>query len=462
MRRVHESLLAATAALVLGAATATAQSPNVPAPPQRKPLAILNGTVHVVSADPEVPAVIERGWILVRDGVIVGVGGPDAPPAIDESWEVIDAAGRHVCPGFHAMDTQLGLVETMAVRATDDRRELGEVTPEVTASIAINPDTDLIPVSRAGGILLASVAPLGGLMPGWTSVIRLEGWTPQEMTIEPQTGLVLNWPIMETVRAPWMRRDEGEQKSRTREQLRRIEELFDAAAAWRNARAADPETPQDLRLDAISRTLDGGRPLLVSCGSPAQIEAAVAFAARRNLRIVIIGGPGSLECAALLAERGIPVLVDGVHRLPRRRHDRPAEPFELPGRLHAAGVKVAIGAAEEPGHERNLPHQAGTAVAHGMPPHAALAAITRVPAEIAGIADRYGSIEVGRSATLLVLDGPPLEVTTAPVLAFIDGRAIDLSSRQSRQLDKYLEKYRRLGRIEEAAPAPTSGAAPRR
>ncbi|MGA1400859.1 MAG: amidohydrolase family protein, partial [Phycisphaerales bacterium] len=162
-------------------------------------------------------------------------------------------------------------------------------------------------------------------------------------------------------------------------------------------------------------------------------------------------GPGTLEVADLLAERDIPVIVDGVHRLPRHRHDRPFEPFELAGKLHTKGVRVAIATAEEPAHERNLPHQAATAAAHGLPTETALAAITRVPAEIVGIADRYGSLGPGRSATLLVLDGPPLEITSAPVAAYIDGRPIDLSSRQSRQREKYLEKYRRQGRLDNAA-----------
>lgn len=428
-----------------------AQSPNIPAAPESGPIAIVNATIHTASADPGAAKVVESGWILVRDGVIAAMGSDREQPmprlAAGE-WTIVNAAGLHVCPGFHAMDTQLGLVETMAVRATDDRRETGDVTPEIVPAVAINPDTDLIPVARAGGVLLASVVPEGGLVPGWCSTIRLDGWTPEELAIEPQAGLLIAWPIMDPVRASWLRRGEDSQRNRTREQLEAIEKLFDDAAAWQAARAADPEFPLDRRLAAVAETLGGAKPIFVTCGSTSQVEAAIAFAARRGLKLAIVGGPGTLEVAELLAERDIPVVVDGVHRLPANRHDRPFEPFELAGKLHAKGVRVAIAAAEEPAHERNLPHQAATAAAHGLPPEAALAAITRVPAEIVGIADRYGSIEPGRSATLLLLDGPPLEISSAPVAAYIDGKRIDLSSRQSRQREKYLEKYRRLGRIE--------------
>lgn len=449
----HQVRLAAGFSVCFVASSIHGQSPNVPAAEPIGPIAIVGATIHTASADPGLPPVIARGWILVRDGVIVDLGGSEQPmPALDPAdWTIVDASGMHVCPGFHAMDTQLGLVESMAVRATDDRRETGDVTPEIVPAVAINPDTDLIPVARAGGILLASVVPEGGLVPGWCSTIRLDGWTPEELAVEPKAGLLIAWPMVDPVRGAWVRRGEDSQRNRTREQLESLEKLFDDAAAWRAAREADADMALDRRFAAVAETLDGAKPIFVTCGSTSQVEAAIAFAARRGLRLVIVGGPGTLEVADLLAERDIPVIVDGVHRLPRHRHDRPFEPFELAGKLHTKGVRVAIATAEEPAHERNLPHQAATAAAHGLPTEAALAAITRVPAEIVGIADRYGSLGPGRSATLLVLDGPPLEITSAPVAAYIDGRPIDLSSRQSRQREKYLEKYRRQGRLDNAA-----------
>ncbi len=203
------AVLVAVVSVAAFATAAVAQSPMPPAPPQSAPILIHGATIHTVSAEEGVPPVLENGWLLIRDGRIDALGEAKTKPAEDQSWEIIDAAGLHLCPGFHAMDTQLGLVETMAVRSTDDRRETGDVTPEVVPAVAINPDSDLIPVARAGGVLLASVVPTGGLVPGWCSTIRLDGWTPEDLAIEDRAGLVLNWPMMRTVRSSWMRRSEG-------------------------------------------------------------------------------------------------------------------------------------------------------------------------------------------------------------------------------------------------------------
>lgn len=431
------------------AAIAAAQSPQLPAPPQTRPVAIVGAVVHTAAA--EGPPRIARGWVTFRDGKIEAIGSMEDAAALEAAlakgwnWEIVDADGRHLAPGFIAMNSRLGLVETLSVRSTDDRSELGDLTPEVVPAVAVNPDSDLLPVARSAGILHAAVWPQGGTVPGQCSLIRLDGWTGEELAVEPRAGLVLNWPLMEPVRAAWLRRGESEQRDEAARRLREIEELFDAAAAWRAARAADPQTPADARLEAVASHLDGARPILVSCGSTPQIEAAVAMAQRRGLSIAIVGGPGAIESAELLAERRIPVVVDGVHRLPRFSDDRPREPFALAGELHRRGVVVAIAAGVEPAHERDLPHHAITAAAHGLPLDEALAAITRRPAEILGVADRLGSIEPGRSASLVLFDGEPLEVASAPVAAFIDGRRIDLSNRQVRQRDKYLEKLRRSG-----------------
>lgn len=433
------------------AAAAWAQSPQLPAPPQPRPVAIVGAVVHTASA--EGPARIASGWVTFREGRIEAVGSMEDPARLEAAlaggagWEIVDGAGLHLVPGFIAMNSRLGLVETLSVRSTDDRTELGEVTPEVVPAVAVNPDSDLLPVARSAGILHAAVWPLGGTVPGQCSLIRLDGWSNEDLAVEPSAALVVNWPLMEPVRAAWLRRGEGEQRREIEQRLRAVEELLDAAAAWREARAADPGTPADARLAAVAAYLDGGRRILISCGSTPQIEAAAAMARRRGLSIAIVGGPGALECAELLAEEGIPVVVSGVHRLPRFSDDRPREPFALAGELHRRGVAVAIAAGVEPAHERDLPHHAITAAAHGLPLDEAVAAITRRPAEILGVADRLGSIEPGRSASLVLFDGEPLEVASAAVAAFIDGRRVDLSNRQVRQREKYLEKLRRSGAI---------------
>jgi len=441
----------AACATITFIAPAHGQSVQVPAPPQSRPIAIVNASVHPVSGHS-----IERGIVRFEDGVIVEVGPYDGR-ALPEDVETIDATGMAVYPGLISGHTTIGLVETLAVQVTDDRNEFGSMRPEARAIVAINPDTDLIPVARSAGILSAMVFPQGGVIAGRPAAIRMDGWTWESLAIESELGVFLNWPLTETVAASWMDRSANEQRRRIREQLDEIERFFDEAEASIALADADPNQPRDLRFESMRGTLAGERPLFISANSAGQIESAVAFALRRKLRPVIVGGAEAGKVSALLAMHEIPVVLRGVNRLPFRRHDPHDEPFTLPARLLDAGVRFCIASSDEPAHERNLPHHAATAVAHGLPREAAIRAITLSVAEIFGIADRVGSLEPGKAATLIVTDGPdlsgagagdPLELTTSVRIAFIDGRRIDLQNRQTRLRDKYEERYRQQGRLD--------------
>jgi len=145
-----------------------------------------------------------------------------------------------------------------------------------------------------------------------------------------------------------------------------------------------------------------------------------------------------------LKKKGIPVLAGGIHRLPGRRFEEYDDPYTLPAKLYQAGVRFAIITAGSAAHERNLPFQAGTAAAYGLPKDAALKAITLSPAEIFGVADRVGSLEAGKDATLIMTTGDPLETTTGILMEYIQGRKIDLTSKHTRLYEKYKEKYKRV------------------
>ncbi len=320
----------------------------------------------------------------------------------------------------------------------------------------MNPDSTLIPVTRSNGILLAAIAPEGGLIPGQASVIRLDGWTMADMAAQPTTGIVLRWPQMRTITAWWMDTSEDDQRRDIGRNLERIREVFATAAAYADARGADPTQPEDLRWEAM-RPLFAGAPLegatdtrarlFILANDVDQISAAVAFAKERALRAVIVGGRDAHLCAALLKENGIPVVLTGTHVMPRRDDADYDEAFTRPLRLHEAGITFAIAHMDDTAHERNLPYSAAIAAAHGLPPEAALRAITLAPAQIFGIDDRYGSLETGKSATLLITTGDPLEVTTQIQSAFIDGREIDLSNKQTKLYEKYRERYQQMGII---------------
>jgi imidazolonepropionase-like amidohydrolase len=428
--------------VLLGTSVAAGQSRQVPAPAQHDPAIIHSGTVHTVSGER-----IDNGYVIFDEGRIVAVGA-GAPPAYAPDARLYDASGLHVYPGLISSNTTLGLTEVGAVDVTNDHTELGRFKPEVRAAVAINPDSDLIPVARANGILTAMILPNGGLVSGRSSTIRLDGWTWENMAIDPEAGLVINWPRTEPRTGWWVTKSDEEQRKDIAEDLEAVERVFDDAAAYLDAKDAGSSIETDLRYEAMRPALRGAKPVYVRANAPGQIESAVAWAKRRGLRIVIIGGRQAQHVIPLLVEHDIAVIVNGLHRLPSGRHAAYDEPFVLPSQLHEAGVPFCIASGTGAAHERNLNHNAATAAAYGLPKAEALKAVTLHAANVLGLGATHGSLETGKSATLIVTTGDPLEITTDVLIAFIDGRRIDLGSRHKSMYAKYRQKYQQLGLIE--------------
>lgn len=435
---------------LIGACVACGQDLTIHAGPQSEPIAIVNATIHTVSGP-----TIARGYVHFDKGVIVGVGEGDF--ALAGPGTIIDATGKHVYPGMIGAVTQIGLSEISSVRAMRDHTEVGDISPEVRAAVAVNPDSWLIPVARSAGVLVVGSFPTGGRIPGRASIIRLNGWTWEEMSIKQSAGLIVNWPNVRPVRAWWMTESDEQQEQGISAGLRAIEQAFDTALAYHKARRADPSHPVDLRWEAmgeflhphainpeICRTVKPS-PIFVFAQEVEQITSAVTWSAQRGLNPVIVGGRDAPLVAELLRQHDVPVIVLGTHRFPRRADSPHDDAFTLPLRLEQAGVRWCLASGEEPGHERNLPHNAATAVEHGLPEDVAIAAITLRAAEILGVGDMLGSIEQGKSATLIVTDGTPLEIRTNIERAFIDGRTIDLSNKQTVLNEKFREKYRQRG-----------------
>ena len=424
-----KALTLLTISLIATSSVAMGQSRQVPAAEQSTPILFIGGEIHPVSS-----AVIPDGWVLVSDGRIDAVGS-GVVPELPEGCREIQLDGRRVYPGLIAADSELGLTETEAVDVTHDYNEYGTWTPEAQTVVALNPDSDLIPVTRAAGVLTALVNPSGGKLAGQSTVIRLDGWTYEDLAIVPQAALVLEWPRG------------GRRGGPSEDQIREIDEFFDAADAYYLAREHDETVKPDLRYESMRAAVNNEVPLLVRASTAAQIEAAASWSASRDLDIVILGGEESDRVADLLIAEDIPVIVRGVHRAPISRHMAPHTPHELPGLLHKAGVRFCIAPRDRPAHIRNLAHHAATAAAHGLPRDVALRSVTLDAAEIIGVSDRLGSLEPGKSATLIITSGDPLEMMTDVEMAFIDGREIDLSSRHTQLRDKYREKYTQKGRL---------------
>jgi imidazolonepropionase-like amidohydrolase len=422
-------------------------SDQIPAPPQDHPIAITGATIHTVSGE-----TIQDGTILFEKGLITAIGTDVALP---DQTEVIELPDRHVYPGLIAANSMLGLIEIEEVRATLDYSETGEINPNVRAEVAYNPDSELLPVTRANGITLALSVPSGGLISGTSALMMLDGWTWEDMIVKAPVGQHINWPNMEISLTAKKRKKE--QKKDIDEQIQKIRQAFTDARAYMKAKESEeqkgiPYHDTDARWEAMIPVLKGEIPVIIRADEIRQIEAAVDWAREENLKMVLLDGYDSWRVSGLLKEKNIPVIIANIYRLPERRWEGYDMPFTLPLKLYKAGVKFCIagsGESSDAPDERNLPYQAATAAAYGLPKEEALKSITLYPAQILGVDDQVGSLEVGKDATLIVTDGDPLEIETQVEMEFIQGREIDLTSRHTQLYEKYLEKYRQMGIIQD-------------
>lgn len=418
--------------LALSVGTAVAGD-EIPGTAQTTPIAIVNATVHTVTN-----GTLERATVVFDKGRITAVGASVTTPA---GARIIDAAGKHVYPGFIAPVSTIGLTEVDAVRSTRDMGEVGDFNPNARAETAYNPDSEIIPTVRYNGILLANVTPQGGVVSGLASLMRLDGWTREDIAILPRSAMVVHWPSMDVQRAPWIRESPEEQRKRSEEQVRRVYDLFREARAYAALSKVDT-TKKDIRFDEFRRVFDDGLPVIVAASSRRQIEAVITFAREFNLRVILDGATDAPMVLDEIKAAGISVILPRVHSLPSRAEADYDEPFTLAGKLAKAGIPFAFsdGGAWQ---QRNLPFNAGTAIAFGLDPTEAERALTIHPARMLGVDATYGSLEVGKSATLFVSAGNALDGLTNKVEeAFIDGRTVDLSNRHTRLTKKYRERYK--------------------
>lgn len=413
-------------------------SDQIPAKPQDHPIALVGGTIHTISG-----ATIENGTVLFIDGKITAIGRQIQLPS---DTERIDVSDKHVYPSLIAANSTLGLVEIGAVRASRDLAELGDINPNVRAIAAVNPDSELLPVARANGVALAQTVPQGGLISGTSALIMLDGWTWEQMALQAPLGLHVRWPGPR--RSRFSTQTEEEQLKRRNEGIQKIREAFAEARAYMTAKEAEakkgvPYHDTDLRWEAMIPVLKKEVPVYLHANEIRQVQSAVDWAVDQDLKVVLVGGRDAWRVTDLLKEHDIPVIIDGVHNVPMRRWEPYDSPFTNALRLHEAGVKFCI-AYNNASNVRNLPYHAATAAAYGLPKAEALKSITLYPAQILGVADRLGSLEVGKDATLIVTNGDPLEIMTNVEHEFIQGRKIDLTSRHTQLYEKYKTKYQRL------------------
>lgn len=418
---------------VLLAALLAASGPAVAA---ENSLLIRGATVHPISA-PE----IRDGMILIKDGLIAEVGPRIAAP---RGVRVIEAKGLHVYPGLIDSGTQLGLVEISSVRETVDTTEIGDFNPQLRAIIAVHPASEHIPVTRANGITTAVTAPSGGIISGQAALIRLDGWTWEEMQVKAPAAMILQFPVIQTRGAGpgpgRAARPFSEARREYERRLQQLREFFEQARRYRQAKLSGaPGFQTDHRMEAMLPVLEGRLPVVVHAIRERAIREAIAFAESQNIRLVLAEAREAWKVADLIKQKDIPVILGPTLALPLEEDDPYDKAYTLPAELYRAGIKFAF-ASFSTSFARNLPYQAAMAVAFGLPHAEALKALTLYPAEIWGVADKLGSIEKGKWADLIVTDGDPLETRTQVRRVFIRGREADSGNRHLRLYEKYSQR----------------------
>ncbi|MBI2537969.1 MAG: amidohydrolase family protein [Gemmatimonadetes bacterium] len=383
---------------------------------------------------------IENGTIVVRNGKIEAVGANLTVPA---GAKVIEASGQQVYPGLFDAVTPLGLTEIGAVDVTNDRQELGLFNPHLLAATAVHPASEHIPVARANGITHTVAAPQArsGGIGGQGSLVHLDGWTVEEMLIQPSVGFVLSWPTLQAggfgfggFQAP--QRSFRDIKKEYDDRVKQLDDWVEAARRYDRAIQAGDGVRRDLKLEALTKVTRRELPLLVQANSDRDIRNAIAWAEQQNVRMVILGGRQAWKVKAELAEKQIPVILGATQALPGAQDAAYDEIYAQPAALHQAGVKFALSTFNS-SDSRTLPYQIGNAVPYGLPHEEAIKAITLYPAQILGVADRLGTIEPGKVANLIVTDGDPLMIQTAYKHVIINGSEVSLDNRHLELYQKY-------------------------
>lgn len=427
--RLPAAIVASLSLALTGLAHALAPTP---APPQAAPIAISQVTVHVGDGE-----VIANATVTFQGGRITAVG-TDVDTA---GHQVLDGAGRHLYPGFVLPDSRLGLSEVSSLPETVDAEERGQVNPNVRALIAYNTDSEMGPTLRFNGILIAQVAPEGGIVSGSSSIVQLDAWNWEDAALTADDGIFVNWPAQRQGRFDFSTFTFKYEKNKQYEvQMLALDTLFQDAATYAERPAG---TATNLKLAAMQGLHSGRTRLFVRTDEARDAVRAVEFARRHGVQhVVIVGDEGLLPAADYLAEHEVGVIVMGVHRLPGEAHHDVHAPYRFAGQLVAAGVKTGLGNAGL-FNARNLPFHAGTAGAHGgLDREQTLRLITLSNAELLGIDGRLGSIAVGKDATFFVSEGDALDMRTNQLThAFINGRALVLEGTQQALYERFREKY---------------------
>jgi imidazolonepropionase-like amidohydrolase len=401
-------------------------------------IALINATAHIGNGK-----VIDMSLVVINKDKIETVGDVKGLRLNPASYDtVIDLSGKHIYPALINTNNVLGLHDAEAVRATLDFSEVGFVNPHVRTLIAYNTDNIIIPTVKTNGVLYTQATPRGGLISGSSSLMALEGWNWEDAVVKADDGIHLNFPKM--AERKWTE-ENGLQTSANKkysEELNHLETFFSDARAY--CQSPSP-AEKNIRFEAMRVVFEGTANLYLHADKVKDLLSALNFAKKFQIKKpVIVGGRESHKITAELRKNKVPVMLARINDLPDHTDDEVDLVYRLPYLLQKDSVLfcLQLEGDMEAMQSRNLPFNAGAAAAYGLTKEQALESITYSPAKILGVDSLLGTLEEGKLASLVVSEGDILDMTSnAVILAYISGKPVTLSNRQTELYLKYKNKY---------------------
>ncbi len=409
---------------------------QTPASKQITAFSIEGATAHLGNGK-----IIENSLIMFADGKITFVGS--AMTKIARMGTTIKAEGKHIYPGFIALDATLGLVEIDAVKASDDESEIGIMNPHVRSLIAYNAESKLVESMRPNGVLMAQITPKGGAISGTSSIVQLDAWNFEDASIKTDDAIHLNWPGSFTSGRWWLGEDPAlKPNSEYPKNIDKINSFLTDAKHYNSVKSDIKHLP----LAATKGLFDGSQKLYIHVNGQKEITDAINISKELGIKnLVIVRGEGAEKVTDLLISNNIPVILSRPHRNPNSEDDAYDDTYTIAKNLIEKGVLVGIGMEGQMDrmNTRNLPFYAGTFAAFGVEKEKAVQMITGDAAKILGIDAFAGTLEVGKDATLFISDGDALDMRTNQISdAYIQGRKISLETHQTTLWKRYSNKFK--------------------
>jgi len=433
-----KKIIVTLSALVSFTAAVFAQDDVYPAAKQSKKTAIVGATVHVGNGQ-----VIENGTVVFDNGKIVYAGDAAAAPKAENT---IDAKGKQVYPGLILPSSNLGLQEISGVRGSTDINEIGEFNPSVRSIAAYKAESIIVNTLRLNGILLAHTIPGGQLIAGQSSVVQLDAWNYEDAAYKTDMGMHFYMPSLLSRgggrgfgRGFGGAAPAGDPIKEALDKIESVKAIFREAKAY-HQKGADKQI--NLKLEATKGLFNRTQKLFVHCDQIKQMIVAIDFVKEFGFDVVLVGASESWQIADLLKANNIAVILTQEHSLPTTDDDDIDQPYKAASVLQKAGVLFCLNDDDPQNRGRNLMFNAGTAAAYGLGKEAALQAITLNAAKILGVDDKTGTLEVGKDANIVISEGDILDMKSSIVTdAFIQGRAVAITSKHKQLYDRYKYKY---------------------